>query len=101
MRWNNRPSEWGAPPKDPGERARWETERFINWALANNVQLPRIPTCPVSEGGFASLHTDEGQQRAAMWWESTLDAVERDPDDLSEVEFDDPDLPNDRFKGPL
>jgi len=63
---------------DRRERMIAETSAFLTWALANDVQLPRIPRRRVSIGGF-SVYADAPGAREAMhhWWGRTLSLVER------------------------
>ena len=63
---------------DRRERMIAETSAFLTWALANNVDLPRIPRRRVSIGGF-SVFADVPGARAAMshWWGRALDMVDR------------------------
>jgi hypothetical protein len=62
-----------------GERARRLHERWLTRAMARPDRYPTIPVRPVSEGGFASLHTTaHGAQWAAGWWESTLGLMDDD-----------------------
>lgn len=47
---------------------------WLNRAVRQADQYPRIPVRPVSEGGFARLMARrEGRSIAAWWWESALE----------------------------
>ncbi|MCC7144964.1 MAG: hypothetical protein IT443_00810 [Phycisphaeraceae bacterium] len=53
-----------------------ETNAFLTWALSQERHLPRIPTRPVAQGGFANLLAHPGARRlAARWWANALKAV--------------------------
>lgn len=55
-----------------------ETSAFLTWALSSGVELPRIPTRRVRDGGFSGLWRESGA-RAAMvrWWWRAIDHVEQ------------------------
>jgi len=55
-----------------------ETSAFLTWALANDIDLPRIPRRKVSIGGF-SVYMDVPGAKAAMqhWWQRTLAGIDR------------------------
>jgi len=63
---------------DRRERMIAETSAFLTWALANDIDLPRIPRRKVSVGGF-SVYMDVPGAKAAMhhWWDRTLSLVDR------------------------
>ncbi|MEM9253344.1 MAG: hypothetical protein AAGB29_13430 [Planctomycetota bacterium] len=55
-----------------------ETSAFLTWALPRSHRLPRVPTRPVHQGGFASLLSIPGaRQRLARWWAVSLETVEQ------------------------
>lgn len=55
-----------------------ETSAFLTWALNSGVELPRIPTRRVSDGGFDGWYARPGA-RAAMhrWWSRTIDLIDK------------------------
>lgn len=52
-------------------------EAWLNWALTQDRDLPRIPRRRVSEGGFSHLMScEEGRRLALGWWEWAFDRVD-------------------------
>ena len=65
----------GPPPQDLRLKMIADTEAFINWALANSSQMPRIPRRRVSEGGFTVILRNPGARAmVGRFWRKALDA---------------------------
>lgn len=46
-----------------------ETNAFLNWAMREGHNLPRIPRRRVDEGGFSELlRRPAGRQAVQRWW---------------------------------
>jgi hypothetical protein len=62
---------------DPRQRMIDETSAFLNWALAEDRGLPRIPRKRVDEGGFAELLAVPGARvLIRRWWNRVLTDLE-------------------------
>jgi hypothetical protein len=60
-------------PQDGREGMIEQTNAFLTWALTGDRDLPRIPRCKVSEGGFAVfLRHPRARTAFARWWSTTL-----------------------------
>lgn len=63
--------------EEAGARARRVHSVWLSRALQRGRVLPRIPTKPVSDGGFAAIMTTrEGSQWAQEWWDEALEQAE-------------------------
>lgn len=61
---------------DPGQRARAVHSVWLTWALDQQVRMPRIPTRPVSQGGFERMMANQaGREHAQKWWDAALKRV--------------------------
>ena len=53
-----------------------ETNRFLNWALSEDADVPRIPTRLVDRGGFSEIMRMRGaREMAARWWAKVVDML--------------------------
>lgn len=61
-----------------GERARREHSAWLTRAMSDpRARLPRIPTRPVEEGGFAPVvATRAGRAWAESWWGGAFERME-------------------------
>ena len=51
-----------------------DTSRFLTWALAEERNLPRIPTRRSRDGGFAALmRRPAARLMATHWWHRAVD----------------------------
>lgn len=54
-----------------------ETNAFLNWALGNGKNLPRIPRRRVDQGGFTELmRRPLARIAAAHWWRRALERID-------------------------
>lgn len=70
MDWRLNPFGGGdAAPRDLRTEMIGQTEAFLNWALAEEREFPRIPRRRVDKGGFTAL-LREPAARALVnaWW---------------------------------
>ncbi|MDX1564692.1 MAG: hypothetical protein R3236_04755 [Phycisphaeraceae bacterium] len=50
-----------------------ETSAWLTWAMRNQKAMPRIPTRPVSRGGFSKMLKNSGARAAVdHWWSKTI-----------------------------
>lgn len=67
------------PPRDVRLRMIAETEAFLNWALQDGRDLPRIPRRRVDAGGFEPLLRHPGARAMVLrWWQRALDVARQD-----------------------
>ncbi len=53
-----------------------ETNRFLNWALSEGADVPRIPTRLVDRGGFGDIMRMRGARHlAARWWAKVIEIL--------------------------
>lgn len=58
---------------NPAELMRRRHSEWLTRALRQPSQYPRIPVCPVADGGFGpTLATPDGPAWANQWWSETL-----------------------------
>ena len=61
---------------EAGRLARLVHSRWLTEAVQRPLDVPRIPTRRVDEGGFsAMLCRPGGRERAERWWDLALDRV--------------------------
>ncbi len=61
---------------EAGRLARAVHSHWLSEAMARPMDVPRIPTRRVSDGGFsAMLGRPGGRERAEKWWDLALDRV--------------------------
>jgi len=53
-----------------------ETSAFLTWALSSGVDLPRIPTRRVDEGGFGGRFRHAAARAAGFrWWARAIETI--------------------------
>lgn len=61
---------------EAGRLARLMHSRWLSDAIARPMDVPRIPTRRVADGGFSTmLGRPGGRERAERWWDLALDRV--------------------------
>jgi hypothetical protein len=55
-----------------------ETSAWLTWALDHRIEVPRIPSRRVDEGGFDRLMRLPGAKAVInRWWAKTFDLLDR------------------------
>jgi hypothetical protein len=76
MLWSPNDREWWL---ERGAAARRRHAAWLSAAIKSPRPLPRIPTRPISQGGFDPvLARPGGREWAAQWWTDTLESPELD-----------------------
>ncbi len=53
-----------------------ETSAWLTWAMRHQKSVPRIPTRPVSQGGFGHMLKNSAARSAVQhWWAKAIETV--------------------------